>query len=64
MCFAKAPKPTPIIQPTKTDVVSNENSVSTQMQQERRRRGFQSTVATSGMGVASSAPIKKTQLGG
>lgn len=64
MCFISAPKPSPPLpQPTKTESVDQGDAVSSQIQQEKRRKGFQSTIATGGTGVTGTAPIKRTQLG-
>ena len=64
MCFISTPKPSPPLpQPTKTEVVDQGDAVTAQIQQEKRRRGFQSTIATGGTGLAGIAPIKRTQLG-
>jgi hypothetical protein len=63
MCGAlfKTPKVKEVAMPTKEEAVSKEDSTVTE--QQKKRKGFTSTIATSGMGVTDAAPTKKTQLG-
>lgn len=64
MCFAKTPKVSKAAeQPIKSEVVSTEDAITTATETEKKRKGFTSTVATSGMGVTDTANTKKTQLG-
>lgn len=63
MCLFKTPKVAKQEQPTKEVAVSNEDAINTQLEQEKKRRGFASTIATSGQGVTGQANVKKTQLG-
>lgn len=54
---------TTTVTPVKSESVSQEDAVGSQLEQEKKRRGFQSTITTSGTGVSSTAPVLKTQLG-
>ncbi|MBP2638222.1 MAG: hypothetical protein H6Q72_4129 [Firmicutes bacterium] len=51
------------ITPVTTKTVSNEDPVASQLEQEKKRRGFQTTIATSAGGLSTAAPTAKTQLG-
>jgi hypothetical protein len=51
---------TPVL-PTKEEV--KDVAVTSQAQQEQKRKGFKSTVATGGMGVTDTANIRKTKMG-
>lgn len=51
------------VAPTRSESVSNEDAVTSQLEQQKKRRGFQSTIATSGSGTQSQANTLKTQLG-
>lgn len=64
MCIFKKPDVAkPPEEPTKEVAVSSEDATNSQLENEKRRRGFSSTIATSGLGVTGAAPTKKTQLG-
>ena len=66
MCLFSAPKvetkETPA-QPTREAVTSQEDPSRIIAEQEKKRKGFQSTIATSGSGLFEQAPIKKVTLG-
>lgn len=57
-------KPTPVSTVTKADNTSAEDTAATALEQQKKRQGFQSTIATSGAGVTGPANVAKTQLGG
>lgn len=57
-------KPTPVSTVTKADNTSAEDTAATALEQQKKRQGFQSTIATSGAGVTDAANVAKTQLGG
>ena len=66
MCFVQMPemkKPDPA--PTRENVITNPNeTASAQAEMEKKRKGFSSTVATTGGGLLEPAQIKKVTLGG
>ena len=63
MCLFSAPKAPKIEQPARKDVVTRDDSAAIAAAGEKRKRGYQSTVATSGGGLFDAAPIKKVTLG-
>ena len=63
MCLFNPPKMEKVEMPARKDVVTNEDMAAVSAEQEKRRRGYQSTIATSGGGLFDAAPIKKVTLG-
>jgi len=57
-------QPAPVY-PTRTEVISKEDTAAIVAQQQKKRQGYQSTIATSGGGLsnATDATIKKVALG-
>lgn len=66
MCFVQPPQvkqPDPA--PVRENVVTNpSDTASAQAELEKKRKGFNSTVATTGGGLIEPAVIKKVTLGG
>jgi len=48
---------------SKADTTSAADTAAEQLEKQKKRQGFQSTIATSGQGVTSAANTLKTQLG-
>lgn len=63
MCFVKPPDPPKVEQPARKDVVTVEDTAAVTAEAEKKKKGYQSTVATSGGGLFNDAPIKKVTLG-
>ena len=64
MCLFNPPKMKTIEPPLRENVVdSKTDAAAIQAEFEKRRKGYQSTVATSGGGLFDAAPIKKVTLG-
>ena len=66
MCLFDQPKPqTKTTEPPVREniVDSKTDTVSLQAEQEKKRKGYQSTIATSGSGLFDVAPVKKVTLG-
>ena len=66
MCLFKPPKveTKTIEQPIRENVVDTKtDSAAAIAESEKKRKGFQSTVATTGSGLFDPAPIKKVTLG-
>jgi hypothetical protein len=65
MCFISTPKPKaqPVVQPVRQEVVSNEDTSAIAAAAEKKRRGYSSTIATSGSGLVDPATVKKVTLG-
>ena len=49
--------------PARKDVISSEDTTAATAARESKRKGYASTVATSGSGLFDAAPIKKVTLG-
>lgn len=63
MCFAQ-PKMKTIDTPKRENVVDSEQDVAAfAAEQEKKRKGYASTVKTSGVGLMDAASLKKAQLG-
>lgn len=67
MCLFDKPSPpsppsTPV-QPTKKEVISTEDTTAQTAAAQKRRKGYSSTIATSGSGLVDTATIKKVTLG-
>ena len=63
MCFFSAPKIQTPDTPKKENVTSTEDMSAITAEQEKRRKGYSSTIATSGSGLMDPAMIKKVTLG-
>ena len=66
MCLFNPPKPETktTAPPVRENVIDNKtDTVALQAEQEKKRKGYQSTVATSGSGLMDPATIKKVTLG-
>lgn len=63
MCIFKKPKVASTPEAVSKEAVSTEDASATQNLEEKKRKGFSSTIATSGLGVTNQANVKKTQLG-
>lgn len=63
MCLFKTPKIKQPEQVKKEEVTSQEDAVATELARNNRKKGFQFSNPTGGMGVTDTANIKKTQLG-
>ncbi|MBP2635046.1 MAG: hypothetical protein H6Q72_953 [Firmicutes bacterium] len=61
MCLSQPKVNTATTTVTKADTTSNEDAVANQLEQEKKRRGFQSTIASKN--VSSVAPTAKVTLG-
>jgi len=63
MCFSSPPTPQAVQQPTRKETISTEDTTAQTAALEKRRKGYTSTIATSGSGLMDSAMIKKVTLG-
>ena len=64
MCLFNPPKMKIVEPPRRENVVdSKTDAAAIQAESEKRRKGYQSTVATSGSGLFDAAPVKKVTLG-
>lgn len=63
MCFVKQPDPPKVEQPSRKDVVAVEDTAAVTAEAEKKKKGYSSTVATSGGGLFDAAPVKKVTLG-
>ncbi len=48
---------------SKEETVTDENSAAAVLEKDKNRKGYQSTIATSGMGISEKANVLKKQLG-
>lgn len=65
MCTSlfKKPKIEEPTMPTKSETISDEDAITVANEEQKKRRGYSTTIATSGSGVTDPAITKKTQLG-
>jgi len=66
MCLFNTPSipaPQKVDMPARKDVISSEDTTATTAAREAKRKGYASTVATSGSGLVDTPVIKKVTLG-
>ena len=63
MCLFSAPDVKQVQTPARKEVVSNEDPTAQTTANEKKRKGYSSTIATSGSGLIDPAAIKKVTLG-
>mgnify|MGYP001583249920 CR=1 FL=1 len=63
MCLFTPPKAKEVQAPTRLETISKEDPTAMTSAIEKKRKGYSSTIATSGSGLVDSAMIKKVALG-
>ena len=63
MCFVTPPAPKQVDMPIRENVTSTDDAAQIAAAEEKKRKGFSSTVATTPQGLMDTAKIGKVQLG-